>query len=175
MSLLDQLLTALAGKPPDTRADFVGHLAFNLIDDLDTAALPADMRADLDRFIDHVGFEEEDSVEKTRDRIDAHFEAHALDADLLQMFEALEGAIAAGEAASSSELGWAASAVLGSAQSLKPVGADGRKPGAMAGGLLGLVTARAAKRPPSPTPSPPPDAPRSTNPAPPGPNPPFSR
>ena len=151
MSALEKLLSTLAQKSPDLRADFVGHLAFNVIDELDVSALPADMRADLERFIDRAGFEEDDTEEQTRARIDAHFEAHPLDAELVRLFDALEGAIADAETTQAGEQGRAASQALGAAASLKPVGADARKPGQLAGGLLGLLAARTGKSTPAPT------------------------
>lgn len=142
MSPLEQLLNALAQKPSDVRADFVGHLVMNVVDEVDVAALPKEMRADLERFIDRAGFAEGDTDAATRARIDAHFSVHALDADLVRLLDALEGAIAATDAAQAGDQARAASEALGGAASLRPVGAGGRQPGTLAGGLMGLVTAR---------------------------------
>jgi hypothetical protein len=149
MSPLEHLLRTLAAKPADVRADFVGHLAFNVVVDLDPSALPPEMTRDLDRFIDRVGFEEDDTTAKTQERLAKHFAANAVDAELLRLFSALETAIADGDAARAAEQGRAASAVLGGGSSLVPVGAGGRVAGTMAGGLGGLLAARTGKLPPA--------------------------
>ncbi len=142
MFAFDQLLAALAAKTPDARADFVGHLVFNLIDEMDVDLLPADMRSALERFIDRVGFDQDDTADQTRQRVTAHFLTHAVDADLLRRFDALEAAIEDGDTDANNALGRAASHVLGAPASLKPVGADGRAAGTIRGGLSGLLAAR---------------------------------
>jgi hypothetical protein len=159
MPALDLLLQRLAEKAPDVRADFVGHVAFNVADALDASALPPDMQRDLERFIDRAGFEEEDTDEQTRARIDAHFAEHAVDAELLQLFAQLEAALAESDAASAAEQGRAATAVLGTQASLKPVGAEGRAAGTLAGGLGGLLAAKTGKTLPDPAAAPAPKEP----------------
>ncbi len=147
MSVLAELLQRLAERPPDVRADFVGHLAFQVVDDVDPAALPPDVQRDLARFIERVGFEEDDDAHETRARIDRHFRAHPVDAELLQMFANLDEAIAADAQADAADQGRAASEVLGAQASIQPVGAAGRAPGTMGGGLAGLLAARTGRAP----------------------------
>lgn len=146
MSDRDAFLSALAESPADERADFIGHLVFRVMDDPDVDALEPAMRADLDHFIELVGFEEEDDETATVDRMEKYFAARPLSERLVRLFDALSRGLAAESAGTSTAQ---ASEFLGQGKANVPVGGE-RKPGTMAGGLQGLVQARTGAIPVKP-------------------------
>ncbi len=138
------LLQALATKPAEVRADFVGHLAFRLMGAKDLSRVPADMKAALDQFIVRAGLLANDTPAGTVAKLDAHFGKHPPDKSLMALFDGLVATVATQQQSAQAKRGSDAQRWLGSAASSVPVGAQGRQPASMGGGVLGMMAAKTA-------------------------------